>query len=132
MEKHILIVEDHKAVRRSLRDWLGGVFPQCGFTEAVSGEEAIEICRTITPDLILMDISLPRLNGIGTTKCILSMIPAVRIIMLTIHEEEAYRTEAMAAGASAFVPKRKMKTELIPAMKRLLAASGHKGLKGIK
>ena len=120
-KKNILIVEDHKAVRKSLIDWLEGGFPQCDFAEAASGEEAIEICRTITPDLILMDISLQRLNGIGTTKRILSTIPTVRIIMLTIHEEKAYRTESMSAGASAFIPKRKMKTELIPTIERLLA-----------
>jgi DNA-binding NarL/FixJ family response regulator len=124
MEKHILIVDDHKAVRRSLRDWLEGVFPQCDFTEAASGEEAIEICRTITPDLILMDISLPKLNGISTTRRILSMIPKVRVVMLTIHEEEPYRIEAMSAGAISFIPKRMMKTELIPTIKKLLNATG--------
>jgi two-component system response regulator NreC len=132
MQKHILIVEDHKAVRKSLLDWLRGIFPQCDFSEAASGETAIEICLTITPDLILMDISLPRLNGIETTKRILSMVPKAKVIMLTIHEEEAYRIEAMSAGASAFVPKRVMKTELIPTMTRLLEATESKGLKGIK
>ena len=121
MQRNILIVEDHKAVRKTLIDWLEGVFPRCDFIEATSGEDAIEICRTIIPDLILMDISLPRLNGIGTTKRILSMIPAVRVIMLTIHEEEVYRVESMSAGASAFIPKRMMKTELVPAIEKLLA-----------
>jgi len=123
MQKHILIVEDHKALRKSLMDWLKGVFPRCDFSEAASGEEAIEICRNITPDLILMDISLPRMNGIGTVKQIFPMVPKAKVIMLTIHEEEAYRTEAMSAGASTFVPKRVMKTELIPTMTRLLEAN---------
>ena len=123
MQKQILIVEDHKVLRNSLRDWLKGVFPQCDFSEAASGETAIEICRTITPDLILMDISLPRLNGIGTVKHILSLVPKAKVIMLTIHEEEAYRIEAMSAGASAYVPKSVMKTELIPTMTRLLEAN---------
>jgi len=132
MQKHILIVEDHKALRKSLGDWLKGVFPQCVFSEAASGEAAIEICRNITPDLILMDISLPRMNGIGTVKQILSMVPKAKVIMLTIHEEEAYRIEAMSAGASAYVTKRVMKTELIPTMTRLLEATESEGLKGIK
>ncbi len=132
MKKHILIVEDHKALRKSLMDWLKGIFPQCDFSEAASGEAAIEICRDITPDLILMDISLPRLNGIGTTKRLLTAVPKARVVMLTIHEEEAYRSAAMSAGACCFVPKRVMKTELIPTMKRLLAASGHKGPKGME
>ena len=132
MNKHILIVEDHKALRKSLMDWLKGVFPQCDFSEAASGEEAIEICRDIPPDLILMDISLPRLNGIGTTKHILSMFPKARIVMLTIHEEEAYRSEAMSAGAIAFVTKRLMKTELVPTLKKLLDASGNNGSKGME
>ena len=132
MNKHILIVEDHKALRKSLMDWLKRVFPNCDFSEAASGEEAIEICRDRTPDLILMDITLPRLNGIGTTKRLLTLVPKARVIMLTIHEDEAYRSEAMSAGASGFVPKRVMKTELIPTMKRLLAASGHKNSKGME
>lgn len=120
MKKNILIVEDHKAVRKSLMVWLEGVFPGCDFTEADSGEKAIEICRALTPGLILMDISLPKLNGIETTKRILSMIPAVRVIMLTIHEDKSYRTESMSAGASAFIPKRVMRTELIPTIRALL------------
>ncbi len=132
MDRHILIVEDHQALRKSLMDWLKGVFPQCNFLEAESGEAAIEICRTITPDLILMDISLPGVNGIGTTKRLLPIVPKARVIMLTIHEDEAYRSEAMSAGASAFVSKRVMKAELIPTMKRLLEATKNKGLKGMK
>ena len=132
MQKQILIVEDHKVLRNSLRDWLKGVFPQCDFSEAASGETAIEICRTITPDLILMDISLPRLNGIGTVKHILSLVPKAKVIMLTIHEEEAYRIEAMSAGASAYVTKSVMKTELIPTIRRLFAASGRKESKGME
>ncbi len=130
MGNHILIVEDHKALRKSLGEWLKGVLPQCDFSEAASGEEAIEICRDITPDLILMDISLPRLNGIGTTKSLLTMVPTARVVMLTIHEEEAYRSEALSAGASGFVPKRLMKSELVPTLKRLLASSGHNGSEG--
>ncbi|MFH0789282.1 MAG: hypothetical protein V2B13_16920, partial [Pseudomonadota bacterium] len=58
--------------------------------------------------------------------------PKARVIMLTIHEDEAYRSEAMSAGASAYVPKRVMKTELIPTMKKLLAATEGKGSKGMK
>ena len=127
MKRHILIVEDHKAVRKSLRDWLEGVFPQCDFSEATNGEEAIEICRDITPDLILMDIGLPGLNGFETTQRILSMISNTRVVMLTIHEEEAYRSLALSVGASAYVPKRKMKTELIPTIKELLKGIRKKG-----
>jgi len=132
MKRHILIVEDHNAVRKSLRDWLGGVFPKCNLIESTSGEEAIEICRTITPDVILMDISLPKMNGIEATKRILSISPKTRVVMLTIHESEKYRIEAMSAGASAYVTKSVMKTELIPTMTRLLEATESKGLKGIK
>jgi DNA-binding NarL/FixJ family response regulator len=132
MNKHILIVEDHKALRKSLMDWLKGIFPQCDFSEAACGEEAIEICRDILPDLILMDISLPRLNGIGTVKDIISLVPKAKVIMLTIHEEEAYRIEAMSAGASAYVPKSMMKNDLIPTIRRLFAASGHKESKGME
>jgi len=121
MPATILIVEDHDAVRRSLRDWLEVEFPRCRVIEAGSGEEAIALLRTESPRLVLMDISLPGTSGIEATRQIKASLPATHIVMLTIHEGETYRADAIEAGASAYVPKRAMQTELIPTLAALLA-----------
>jgi DNA-binding NarL/FixJ family response regulator len=116
----ILIVEDHDAVRRSLRDWLGVAFPQYQIVEAASGEEAIVMAQASLPRLVIMDIGLAEMNGIEATRRIKAIMPAAQVIMLTIHEDEAYRTDAAVVGASAYILKRKMYTELIPVMVELL------------
>jgi DNA-binding NarL/FixJ family response regulator len=124
MQTMILIVEDHAAVRRSLREWLEAVFPWCHIVEAASGEEAIAAVQAEAPNAVLMDIGLPGINGIETTRRIKAALPGTPVVMLTIHEADAYRADALAAGASAYIPKRVMHTELIPALAALLPASG--------
>jgi DNA-binding NarL/FixJ family response regulator len=117
----ILIVEDHDAVRRSLRDWLEAVFPQYGFIEAASGEEAVAIAQAKSPQAVIMDIALPRMNGIEATRRIKATVPTAQVVILTIHEDKAYRADAAAAGASAYVPKRVMQTKLLPTLAALLS-----------
>jgi DNA-binding NarL/FixJ family response regulator len=67
-----------------------------------------------------MDIGLTQMNGIEATRHIKAIAPQTQVVMLTIHEDDAYRADASAAGASAYVPKRKMQTELLPALRALL------------
>ena len=121
MPATILIVEDHDAIRKSLRDWLEVEFPQCRVIEAASGEEAIALIRIESPRLVVMDISLPGMSGIEATRQIKAALPSAQIVMLTIHEGDAYRANATAAGASAYVPKRVIQTELVPTLAALLA-----------
>ena len=124
MPATILIVEDHDAVRRSLRDWLEVEFPRCRVIEVASGEQAITLIRSEaieSPRLVVMDISLPGMSGIEATRQIKASLPSAQIVMLTIHEGDTYRADATAAGASAYVPKRTMQTELIPTLAALLA-----------
>jgi len=121
MQPTILIVEDHDAVRRLLREWLETVFPQCRVIEAASGEEAITIAQAESPRVVVMDIGLQQMNGIEATRRIKAAVPSTQVVMLTIHEAEAYRADAAAAGASAYVPKRTMHTELLPTLAALLS-----------
>ena len=121
MPATILIVEDHDAIRRALRDWLEVEFPQCRVIEAASGEEAIALIRTESPRLVVMDITLPEMNGIEAARQIKAALPSAKIVMLTIHEDDTHRADATAAGASAYVPKRAMQTKLIPTLAALLA-----------
>jgi DNA-binding NarL/FixJ family response regulator len=117
----ILIVEDHDAVRASLRDWLSASFSGCRFLEAKSGEEAVALACAQSPDLILMDIVLPQMNGIEATRRIKAALPQVQVVILTMHENSAYQADAAAAGASAYVLKRTMRTELIPVVAGILS-----------
>jgi len=121
MNPTILIVEDHDAVRAALRDWLSTTFPDWSFLEAKSGEEAVDLACAKAPDIILMDIGLPKMNGIGATRHIKAAAPQVQVVMLTIHEAPEYQADAAAAGANAYVVKRKMHTELIPTLRKLMA-----------
>jgi len=125
MAATILIVEDHDAVRRSLRDWLEVEFPQCRVIEATSGEEAVALIQTESPRLVVMDISLPGMSGIEATRQIKAALPSTQVVMLTIHEDDAHRADATTAGASAYVTKRVMQTQLIPTLAALLADERH-------
>ncbi len=121
MSATILIVEDHDDVRSALRDWLELEFPQCRVIEAASGEEAVALVRTEPPRLVIMDIRLPGMSGIETTRRIKAALPFAQIVMLTILEGDTYRVDATAAGASAYVLKQNMHSELVPTVAALLA-----------
>jgi DNA-binding NarL/FixJ family response regulator len=119
----ILIAEDHGAVRKTLRDWLEVEFPQCRVIEASSGEDAVALARTESPHLAVMDIRLPGMSGIEATRQIKAISPSVQVVMLTIHEDNSYRADATAAGASAYVEKQAMHTKLIPTLAALLTSA---------
>jgi DNA-binding NarL/FixJ family response regulator len=119
--RNILIVEDHDGVRQSLREWLELSFPQYQLVEAASGEEAVSVAQSVCPRLVIMDIGLPGVNGIEAVQGIKATRPATQVVMLTIYDDEAHRADAAAAEASAYVPKRKVQTELLPVITRLLA-----------
>jgi len=123
----ILIVEDHKSVRNALRDWLSISFPDCRVLDVESGEEAVALVRVHPPDIVLMDIGLPQMNGIQATRNIKAITPLVHVVMLTIQESFAYEAEAVEAGAHAYILKRKMGTDLIPAVAALLRLSSDTG-----
>jgi two-component system, NarL family, response regulator LiaR len=117
----ILIVEDHDALRDSLRNWLSSIFHDCIFLQVKSGEDALEQARICLPAVVLMDIMLPAMNGIEATRRIKNAVPSAQVIMLSIYEDAAYKNDAVTAGAVAYIPKRKMGTDLVPAITKLLS-----------
>jgi DNA-binding NarL/FixJ family response regulator len=127
MPTTILIVENHDAVRVSLREWLEAAIPQCRVIEAASGEEAVALAQANLPRLVVMDIGLPQMNGIEATRLIKATVPAVQVVILTIYENKAYCADAMAAGASAYVPKRNMQREFLPTLTELLSTPDQAG-----
>ena len=122
MPRKIMIVEDHDAVRKSLKEWLECALPDYTILDVGSGEEALQAARAEGMCLIVMDIGLPGINGLQATRQIKAFLPDVPIVILSIHEDEAYRADAIASGVSAYVPKRLMRTRLLPTLRGLLPA----------
>lgn len=115
----ILIVEDHPEVRASLLEWLGGYYSEYRFLEAKSGEEALIQAEAHEPEIVLMDIGLPGINGIEATRRIKKTLPMTQVLILTIHEDVRYQEEADLAGAIGYLPKRLMVSCLVPLLDRM-------------
>lgn len=117
----ILIVDDHVLFRQGLRRVLE---LEAGFIvtgEASDGGEAIQLVKTSKPDIVLMDISMPNLNGLEATQKIKHIQPSTNVILLSMHEDSFLQQEAIRIGASAYVLKRSPYTELFSAIKKVHA-----------
>jgi DNA-binding NarL/FixJ family response regulator len=114
MSTSILIVDDHEKVRRALRKLLEVKFSQYQVIEASSGEEAVTLTLAEEPQLIIMDITLPGMSGIESTRRIRATSSSPPVVMFTIHEDDIYRQEAEDAGAIAYVAKHALQSELLP------------------
>jgi DNA-binding NarL/FixJ family response regulator len=101
----VLLAEDHAVVRQGLSSLLkaDGQFLMVG--EARTGREAVDMARTLRPDVILMDIAMPVLNGLEATRQILTANPAARVIILSAHSDEEYIERTTAAGVAGFLEK---------------------------
>lgn len=120
----ILVVDDDTTLRRRVRELLCAESDLEVVGEAASGLGAIDKAKELMPHLVLMDIRLPEMNGLEATRCLKSIAPELVVIILTIFEDEEYRQAALAAGAIAFVVKRNMMEELVPAIRRALKKQG--------
>jgi two-component system, NarL family, response regulator NreC len=113
----ILIVDDHAVVRAGLRMLLSAD-PELEIVgEAGDGAQALGLARDLAPDVVLMDISMPDMSGIEATRRIKELCPEVAVLALTMHEDDQYFFEMLAAGASGYVPKRAAPDDLISAIR---------------
>jgi DNA-binding NarL/FixJ family response regulator len=119
MPLRILIVDDHAVVRRGVRALLeshdGWVV--CG--EATTGRDAVEQCRRLGPDVVVMDLSLPDLNGLDATRQILKDAPHTEVLVLTMHHSEELARDLLQAGARGYVLKSDADENLVVAIDRL-------------
>jgi len=122
-EIRIVIVDDHDIIIDGLKSMLNGHPGYSVVDTAKNGQEAVELCEKIEPDVIIMDISMPVLNGIEATKKIISIIPSVKILALTQHDSNEYILQMFKAGAKGYLLKNSKKTELIEAIDNLVAGS---------
>ena len=113
----ILIADDHSVVRTAIAHMLDSQPDLQVVGEARDGQEAVEQALELTPDVLLMDISMPRLNGIEAARRIHAILPDVRIIGLSMHDEREVIDRMRQAGAVAFVIKSAAADELISAIR---------------
>lgn len=109
----VFIVDDHPLFRQGLISVLEGEPDIVLAGEASNGREALLACRTVRPDVIVMDIQMPQMNGIDATALILRECPAARIIVLTTYEGGVHALRAMKAGAAAYMLKSMVRKDLL-------------------
>jgi DNA-binding NarL/FixJ family response regulator len=119
--KKILIVDDHPMMREGLRGTIGGEpdLETCG--EAETAIQAIEAVKTLTPDLILMDITLPGKSGLELIKDLRVSHPHVPILVLSMHDESLYAERVLRAGAEGYITKQQRPKVLLSAIRQVLA-----------
>jgi PAS domain S-box-containing protein len=117
----LLIADDHALVREGLRIMLASEPDLEIVGEAADGREALERCRRLRPELILMDVRMPKLDGLAATRAIKAENPATVILMLTAHENPDHLREAVGAGAAGFIIKDATKHDLVGAVRRALS-----------
>ena len=119
----LLLVDDHPIVRAGLR-MLFQAEPDMEIVgEAGSGAEAVEAAGRLQPDVVIMDVAMPGMNGIEATRRIKSAHPDACVLALTMHEDEQYFFEILSAGAAGYIPKRAAPDDLVSAIRAV--AQGH-------
>ena len=119
----ILLADDHVTVRQGLKLLIDNEPDMDVVGEASDGSEAVHKARELSPDVVVMDISMPGVNGLAATRALRQIRPDVKIVTLTRHGDQAYLQELLRAGVSGYVLKRSAPTELLHAI-RAAAAGG--------
>jgi DNA-binding NarL/FixJ family response regulator len=116
----LVVVDDHELARAGLRTMLTGQRGMNLIGEAKNGHEALALCRRLQPDLALIDVRMPDLDGLATCRSIKQEFSAISVILVTMHENPQYLLEAFRAGASGYVLKDITQRELLATVRRVL------------
>jgi DNA-binding NarL/FixJ family response regulator len=103
MSYRVLIVDDHPLMRAGIRTLLEKTMPNLTIFEAVDGLDAVELASQARPDIVLMDISMPGLNGVEAARRITAFVPGCKVLMLSMHQDEQRVVEAIRAGAAGYL-----------------------------
>jgi two-component system response regulator NreC len=112
----VLLADDHTILRQGIRMLLETQENMEVVGEATNGREAVDYARLLQPDIVLMDISMPELNGLEATHIIKREMPKIQVVILTMHETEEYLVQILQAGATGYVLKQAADHELIEAV----------------
>ena len=113
----VLLADDHAVLRAGLKT-LFDIQPDIEvIAETADGEETVRKSLEVTPDIVLMDIAMPGLSGLEATQAIKMQNPAIKVLVLTMHEDENYLNQMLRVGADGYVPKKAAATELLAAIR---------------
>jgi two-component system response regulator NreC len=121
----IIVVEDHEMMRAGIKLLVDSQGDMEVVGEAGDGRTAIELAQQLKPDVVLMDISMPELNGLKATATLKRILPEIKILTLTRHTDDAYLQELLQAGVSGYVLKQSAPTELISAIQAVAEGKGY-------
>jgi DNA-binding NarL/FixJ family response regulator len=116
----VLLADDHGIVRKGLRSTIEN---EGGFevvAEASNGREAVRLAQQLKPDIAIMDIAMPQLNGIDATEQIMKLSPTTKVLVLSMHADESYVIRVLAAQARGYLLKDSAEVDLIPALKSVM------------
>jgi two-component system, NarL family, response regulator NreC len=116
----VLLADDHGIVRRGLRTLLQTSPGVSVVGEASDGMEALRLCEQQRPDVLIVDVGMPALNGIEVARRALHAMPGLRVVILSMHADESYVIRALNAGASAYLLKEATDEDLLPALKAVM------------
>ncbi len=125
MSIRILLAEDHTIVREGLRSLLENQPDMKVVGEAEDGRTALELVRELLPDVVIMDITMPNLNGVEATRHITSEFPEVKVIALSIHSNSRFVTDMLKAGAKGYILKECLFDELVQAIQAVIVGDGY-------
>src|SRR5689334_263974 len=117
----LVVVDDHDLARAGLRSLLSGERGSQVVGEAASGKDALSLCHRMRPDLVLMDVRMPDMNGLEVTREIKRDSPGTAVILVTMYENADYLVEALQAGAAGYLLKGSSKSEIVSTIRRVLA-----------
>lgn len=116
----ILLADDHAVVRDGLRALLEKQPDMSVVGEAADGRDSIRLAEEQSPDVVIMDIGMPNLNGIEATRRILAANPRTAVVMLSMHQDESYVLRSLKAGAKAYLLKDSLRSEVIDAIRAVM------------
>jgi DNA-binding NarL/FixJ family response regulator len=115
----VLIVDDHEQLRALTRQIVAEASALHIVGEAADGAEAMQLIKALRPAIVLLDLVLPQVNGLEVLRWIKEEHPETKVIIMTVHDEDAYRQAAEASGADAFLLKKTLMTDLLPTIRHL-------------
>jgi two-component system, NarL family, response regulator NreC len=121
----ILLADDHTIVRQGLKLIISSHADLQVIGEAANGREVLELAEKLKPDVILMDVAMPELNGIEATRRLRDVSPRTKVLVLSMHKEAVYVREILKAGARGYILKDAIDTELISAIQSVARGDGY-------
>ncbi len=121
----ILLADDHSVVRQGFRAILASQPDMEVVAEAANGREAVEQAQSLQPDVVVMDVAMPELNGIEATRRIQEEAPRARVLALSMHKDSVYVREILRAGARGYLLKDAIDTDLIAAVRSVAKGDGY-------